>query len=337
MTSSPLLDHNSRLLVIVPHPDDETLATGGLIQMALTAGARLRVIMATDGDNNPWPQRWIEKRWHIDASARARWGSRRRAEAMLALSRLGVAAQDVRCLGWPDQGITTLLMHDSAATMRLAAEIVEFAPNLIVAPSLADRHPDHNAMGVMLELAVAGSISAKCVRLAYVVHGNRTTGNRILLPASHEHSEAKLDALREHTSQLALSGRRMTKLGLRPEQFESIEAQNHREGGPGILQWRMSLPSTTSIVHRHALYLIAEVDGQWIRAKVALPRLLSSTGLDVAIGETGAVRLYVQYEACGLRVKLTGAIPIRSAFAKIERLGWRLLIYDSHGWDRAGG
>ena len=43
-----------RLLVVAPHPDDETIAAGGLIQSALHAGAAVRVLFATDGDNNPW-------------------------------------------------------------------------------------------------------------------------------------------------------------------------------------------------------------------------------------------------------------------------------------------
>ena len=38
---------DDRVLVLAPHPDDEVLATGGLIQQALAAGAALRVIVAT--------------------------------------------------------------------------------------------------------------------------------------------------------------------------------------------------------------------------------------------------------------------------------------------------
>ena len=41
-----------RLLVFAPHPDDETLATGELIQLARESGASVRVVFGTDGDNN---------------------------------------------------------------------------------------------------------------------------------------------------------------------------------------------------------------------------------------------------------------------------------------------
>src|SRR3954471_2440470 len=83
-----------RVLVIAPHPDDESIGAGGLLQVARAAGAALRVIVLTDGDNNPWPQRWSEKRWHIGNAERARWGARRREEARAALRILGVAEQD---------------------------------------------------------------------------------------------------------------------------------------------------------------------------------------------------------------------------------------------------
>ncbi|MEO7936976.1 MAG: PIG-L family deacetylase, partial [Dokdonella sp.] len=158
MTSVLDLDKHTRLLIVVPHPDDETLATGGLIQAALAVGASLRVVIVTDGDNNPWPQRWVEKRWHIDAQARTRWGTRRRHEAAAALARLGVAEDDVRHYGWPDQGLTGLLMCDAQREDELLVEIVDFAPTLVAAPSLADRHPDHSALRVMLELALARTV-----------------------------------------------------------------------------------------------------------------------------------------------------------------------------------
>ncbi|MDN5925258.1 MAG: PIG-L family deacetylase, partial [Xanthomonadales bacterium] len=40
-------------MVIAPHPDDESLATGGLLQQALAGTAAVKVVLVTDGDNNP--------------------------------------------------------------------------------------------------------------------------------------------------------------------------------------------------------------------------------------------------------------------------------------------
>src|SRR5205823_12408713 len=39
-----------RILIVAPHPDDEALAAGGLIQRAVARGARVRIVILTDGD-----------------------------------------------------------------------------------------------------------------------------------------------------------------------------------------------------------------------------------------------------------------------------------------------
>ncbi len=102
----PALSAATRLLVVAPHPDDETIATGGLIQQVLAAGGAVRIVLLTHGDNNPWPQRWLERRWRIDAEARQRWGARRYAEMLKALGRLGLGHDALQSIGWPDMGVT---------------------------------------------------------------------------------------------------------------------------------------------------------------------------------------------------------------------------------------
>ena len=115
--TSNLFYEGARITVLAPHPDDESLGAGGLIQQALAAGAGVRVIFITDGDNNPWPQRWIERRWRIDGECRPRWGARRRAEALRALERLGVPASQAEFFGLPDAGILPLWRRRDAAVL----------------------------------------------------------------------------------------------------------------------------------------------------------------------------------------------------------------------------
>ena len=94
-------DRGDRLLVFAPHPDDESLACGALIQRALSAGASVHVVIATNGDANPWPQRLVERRWHLDRASVDRWGAMRMGEARAALQALGVGDDHVQFLDGP--------------------------------------------------------------------------------------------------------------------------------------------------------------------------------------------------------------------------------------------
>jgi hypothetical protein len=43
---------DDRVLILAPHPDDEAIGAGGLIQRALSAGAKVNIICFTNGDFN---------------------------------------------------------------------------------------------------------------------------------------------------------------------------------------------------------------------------------------------------------------------------------------------
>jgi LmbE family N-acetylglucosaminyl deacetylase len=51
------LQPNERIVIIAPHPDDEVLACGGLIQQALALGDSVWVVYVTCGDGS-WPSAW---------------------------------------------------------------------------------------------------------------------------------------------------------------------------------------------------------------------------------------------------------------------------------------
>src|SRR5262245_29481661 len=44
------VESGERLLVIAPHPDDETIGAGGLIQRVVAKGGSVRVVLLTAGD-----------------------------------------------------------------------------------------------------------------------------------------------------------------------------------------------------------------------------------------------------------------------------------------------
>ena len=58
-------------------------------------------------------------------------------------------------MGLPDQGLTALLTHgDQTIIERFRSEIADWQPTLLLSPALQDRHPDHNALAVIVELAL---------------------------------------------------------------------------------------------------------------------------------------------------------------------------------------
>ncbi len=336
MTRQLTFRGSDRLLVFAPHPDDETLATGELIQVARAAGAAVRVVFATDGDNNPWPQRWCERRWHIGPAERERWGRRRRGEAEAALARLGVAADGVRFLGWPDLGLTEKVERDDTAIDTLREEIARYEPTHVAMPSLRDRHPDHGALRVMLELALANA-RATCVRLSYVVHGRDDTGALQLAHDPERHAR-KRAALMAHTSQISLSKSRLLRWADQPESFEPAEPGGSIAGAPGggvVLS--VPLAPAFRFWRRHDVLLVI-ADGERVeRARVALPRLAGSTARATLGRALCAGRVDVELDRGMLQIAIAGdAEGHVRGYVKLDRTSPRVMIFDVETWKRFG-
>ncbi|MFC4526501.1 PIG-L family deacetylase [Dyella halodurans] len=232
------LNADTRLLVVAPHPDDESIATGELIQQVRETGGDVQILLLTNGDNNPWPQRWVERRLRIGPDDRRRWGARRRAEVERALHQLGVDPVALHPLGWPDMGVTERLFEDfNPSVAALSACLDACRPNLVAMPALGDHHPDHGAAHVLVRLAVSQWQAGAPEMLAYLVHGREgeVTG-KVKLDSSVGLHANKLAALACHQSQMALSGKRMRRLAGRAERYRSIKGDGPREPAP-VLPW----------------------------------------------------------------------------------------------------
>jgi len=170
-----------RVLVVAPHPDDETLAAGGLIQRVQSRHGTVHVVFVTNGDG------YVDGvRRHVNRDATSsidfiRYGHRRRAEAREALARLGVDEGHITFLGFPDDGIDDLWGHhwsdqhpytsphtrlDHPYDPSARARGIEYAgtdlerelqrilevldPHWVIIPDPRDRHPDHCTTGVFV-------------------------------------------------------------------------------------------------------------------------------------------------------------------------------------------
>lgn len=353
--SLPHLERSSRVMVLVPHPDDETLATGGLLQQVRAAGGALRVVFLTSGENNPWPQRVIERRWVIGPAERRRWGRLRQREALAALATLGVSPDEVVFLGMPDRVLTQVLLNGGRKAIdNLAEEIVRWRPSLLVSPSTSELHPDHSATAVLVRFALnhLPSDLPGFDRLEYVVHGRprrHPVGERVSLHLSEEQRQLKRRAILCHASQLKLRPRSLLARGRRTEDFLAVPHKPPRDCtrhpvrraviNDGHLHLVLCMRPYPGAFGRATLYLVAGDDsrtGVKLRACLSPAKLLSAKASgpveirDVTTGALVAMARYRGDRRRGLlllpRHVLGGAERV---FVKLER---RWGFFDEAGW-----
>lgn len=124
-----------RILVVAPHPDDESLGCGGLVSILADFGRRFHVVFVTDGGashrgSKAWP--------------RQRLAALRAEEAAEALCRLGIGGEPRTFLGLADAAMPPLASEAGrAALASVAAVLNEFAPDLVLLPWRRDPHCDH--------------------------------------------------------------------------------------------------------------------------------------------------------------------------------------------------
>lgn len=121
-------------LVVAPHPDDETLGCGGTIVAKRAAGARVRIVVLTDGSAS-----------HRALMPEESLAKLRHAELLEACRRLGVDAGEVSWLGLPDG---SLAASREAALAGLAPLLREDAVQLFL-PSPREPHVDHVAAATL--------------------------------------------------------------------------------------------------------------------------------------------------------------------------------------------
>jgi len=193
---------DTRVMVVAPHPDDETIAAGGVLAYAAARRMPVRVVFVTNGDG------YVEvvggtRGTASDADFKA-YGLRRRQEALAATARLGLARTDVAFLGFPDGGLDQLWhAHwarpytspftreggppypdavDPEATYAgkdltaiLVKVIGEFRPTVLILPHPADTHLDHAAAAAFIieavtRLQMRRMLDISPLLLGYLVH-----------------------------------------------------------------------------------------------------------------------------------------------------------------------
>lgn len=151
------------LLVLAPHPDDESLACGGLIAALAAAGRPVRVAAVSDGAaSHPGSRRFPP----------ARLRGRREAELLLAARELGLAAGAVAFLRLPDSRVPRRGEPGFAAALdRLVAAAVRGpVPRTLAVSWRHDPHADH-AAACELAFALRERLEPRPRVIEYVVWG----------------------------------------------------------------------------------------------------------------------------------------------------------------------
>ncbi|MCX5715533.1 MAG: PIG-L family deacetylase [Candidatus Omnitrophica bacterium] len=100
-----------RILILAPHPDDESIGAAGIIQKAVKAGAEVKVMYLTNGEHNQLAFIVYEKRFVIKQKALIAMGKVRQAEAISAMKFLGVPEENLIFLGYPDFGMLEIFLN----------------------------------------------------------------------------------------------------------------------------------------------------------------------------------------------------------------------------------
>ncbi len=190
------LSGREKIAVIAPHPDDETLACGGLLSRAF-AGAGAHVICLTDGSaSHPASRVWPP----------ARLAKERRKELVSALQILGGTAEDLTWLGLPDSRLHEIAAMEVLAALTKAIESQK-ARHVFV-PAREDKHCDHQTAAQLAAVLRTQRPDLQfhsypvCSRFDDPEFAHNTARDDPVPLDTAPHRKAKTNAIRAHRSQL---------------------------------------------------------------------------------------------------------------------------------------
>lgn len=131
-----------RILILAPHPDDETFGCGGIIRLLTESKRHVKVIFLTSGDKAD-PSHPSSKIKHAEGHI-TDYSLMREEESVKALTVLGVS--DYEFLRFPDREL--YICHEKVLE-RLLEIIKVYTPDVIYSPSIIELNPDHRATAAL--------------------------------------------------------------------------------------------------------------------------------------------------------------------------------------------
>lgn len=144
---SPQTPARGPIVILAPHPDDETLGCGGLIARRLHEGRRVVVVVVTDG-------RALLKRFGVVDPTPAEVSALRKAETVRAVEILGGRSSDIRFLDFENE---RLIEQKGEALSRITALLTELRPSEVYFPSPFEGHAEHVVTNEIARAACAAT------------------------------------------------------------------------------------------------------------------------------------------------------------------------------------
>ena len=256
------LSSQDRILILAPHPDDEVLGCGGIIQKALRMKLPLKVVFLTYGDNNQWSFLVYRKHPVFMPKAVQGMGLIRHSEALAAAKTLGLPSEQLVFLGYPDfrtlemwyrhwgerppeeSMLSQVKAVPYASALRpgtpykgeeiledLKTIIRDFRPTQIYVSHPADHNPDHRALYLFTRIALWDLGVDKDIKMfPYLIHFRKWPRSQAFQPL---HSLWPPDILKD-SSGWSVSPVSQEDLGIK---FAALKMHRSQyEASPGYLR-----------------------------------------------------------------------------------------------------
>ncbi len=151
----------SNILIVAPHPDDETLGCAGVIAARTRAGHKVHVVVLSDGG------RLFQAMLGIDTDPSPREVSKRRKrETETAFRLLGGDPGLIRYFDYPDGSLADC--HTEIA-VRLLPVFAELLPAEVYVTAAHELHPDHCAANRIVRAALSSLPAPRPALFQYFV------------------------------------------------------------------------------------------------------------------------------------------------------------------------
>ena len=148
------------ILIVAPHPDDETLGCGGAIAALRSIGLTVQILVMSDGtQSHPNSVAYPAPKLRALRESETRW----------AMSVLGVDASQITFLGLPDGALPVRgTVEFRIALAQCCDYLAAVVPAVVFVPWRFDPHPDHQATWHLIHSALS-QFDSVCTPVARVI------------------------------------------------------------------------------------------------------------------------------------------------------------------------